>query len=282
MRMTIDSYKERAGRLDLRGINFDDFRIQPLDDDSLRCLEYMHDIEYHTSCYLRDLLLGPVHREPEITAFLSCWAFEEMWHGEAIADVLRAHGRGSGNDRVANLRQRTKAVDNRRLISHLIAANATGTAFVAVHMAWGAINEWTTQSGYARLSARAGHPTLRELLTRIMRQEGRHIDFYASQASDRLRSSAVARRLTRFALRRLWRPVGSGVMPETEVSFLVRYLFGGDEGRKAAERIDRQIGRLPGLEDLQLVSQAVASREPEQRRSMTFPTKTRSRLDEAA
>ena len=53
-------------------------------------------------------------------------------------------------------------------------------------MAWGAINEWTTQAGYARLSDKADHPTLRELLKRIMRQEGGHIDFYASEATRRL------------------------------------------------------------------------------------------------
>ena len=54
MRTTIDSYKSRAGRLDLEGINFDDFRDQPLPADALRSLRYMHDVEHHTICYLRD------------------------------------------------------------------------------------------------------------------------------------------------------------------------------------------------------------------------------------
>ncbi len=33
---------------------------------------------------------------------------------------------------------------------------------------------------------RAGHPVLTELLGRIMRQEGRHVDFYATEATRRL------------------------------------------------------------------------------------------------
>ena len=74
MRTTIDSYKARAGRLDLDGIEFGDFRDQPLAPDALRSLRYMHDIEHHTVCYLRDLLLTPAHRDPAITSFLSCWA----------------------------------------------------------------------------------------------------------------------------------------------------------------------------------------------------------------
>jgi len=36
--------------------------------------------------------------------------------------------------------------------------------------------------------------------------------------------------MTRFALKHLWRPVGSGIMPKEEVGFLVDYLFADDEG----------------------------------------------------
>ena len=103
MRTTIDSYKSRAGRLDLEGIDFDDFRDQPLPADALRSLRYMHDVEHHTVCYLRDLLLTPAHQDPAITSFLSCWAFEEMWHGEAIGQVLQAHGEEAGAPRIAAL-----------------------------------------------------------------------------------------------------------------------------------------------------------------------------------
>jgi hypothetical protein len=128
---------------------------------------------------------------------------------------------------------------------------------VAVHMTWGAVNEWTTQAGYGRLAAKAKHPVLSELLRRIMRQEGRHIDFYAFGARERLVDSVTARRLTRFALRRYWAPVGTGVMPEPEVKFLVNNLFGDAEGLAAARRIDRAVERLPGLEGLHLIEAAV-------------------------
>ena len=84
-------------------------------------------------------------------------------------------------------------------------------------MTWGAINEWTTQAGYSRLAKLAGHPTLSELLRRIMKQEERHIDFYAAQAGRRLADSRAAQRLTRWALRRFWAPVGTGVVPDREV-----------------------------------------------------------------
>jgi hypothetical protein len=257
MRTTIDSYKSRAGRLDLVGIDFDDFRDRPLSADALRSLRYMHDVEHHTVCYLRDLLLTPAHQDPEITSFLSCWVFEELWHGEALARVLEAHDEVAGAPRVAALRQGRRRREVLTM-STLATAAFAGRAFVALHMTWGAINEWTTQAGYARLSETAGHPTLRELLRRIMKQEGGHIDFYASEATRRLAQGVRAQRLTRAMLSHLWRPVGSGVMPRGEVGFLVQYLFSGDKGTEVLERIDRRIDRLPGQEGQHLLTRAMA------------------------
>jgi rubrerythrin len=258
MRTTIDSYKSRAGRLDLEGIEFDDFKDQPLAADALRSLRYMHDVEHHTVCYLRDLLLTPAHQDPEITSFLSCWVFEEMWHGDAIGRVLEAHGEEAGAPRIAALRHGRRRRQALTTLNTIASAAFAGRAFVALHMTWGAINEWTTQAGYARLADTAGHPTLRELLRRIMKQEGSHIDFYASEATRRLADNTRAQHLTRFALSHWWRPVGSGVMPRREVDFLVSYLFEGDKGSDVLERIDRRVDRLPGQGNLHLLTRAVS------------------------
>jgi rubrerythrin len=258
MKTTIDSYKARAGRLNLEGIDFDDFRDQPLSPAALRSLRYMHDVEHHTVCYLRDLLLTPAHQDPEITSFLSCWVFEEMWHGEAIGQVLEAHGEEAGAPRIAALRQGRRRRQAMSAFSTIGSAAFAGKAFIALHMTWGAINEWTTQAGYSRLSEKADHSTLRELLKRIMKQEGGHIDFYASEATRRLSESPKAQKLTRFALKHFWRPVGSGVMPNEEVGFLVKYLFDGAEGNAMAARIDKRVDRLPGQQDLGLLQSAVS------------------------
>jgi hypothetical protein len=184
--------------------------------------------------------------------------FEEMWHGEAIGQVLEAHGEQAGAPRIAALRHGRRRREAITTLSTIASAAFSGRAFIALHMAWGAVNEWTTQAGYARLSEIAGHPTLRELLRRIMKQEGNHIDFYASEAARRLSASAKAQRLTRYGLKHLWRPVGSGVMPQREVSFLVGYLFNGEKGRQVLERIDRRVDMLPGQQDLHLLTRAVA------------------------
>ena len=260
MEFDLADYKRRTARLVVDDLDFGAFRDAPLDPEALRCLRYMHDVEYHTVCYLRDLLLTPAHGDPVITAFLGFWVYEEYWHGEALAAVLAAHGEPAGEPRVEAVRRSLGWRDRVRPLTTTLGATLAGRDFVAVHMTWGAINEWTTQAGYGQLARRAGHPLLAELLGRIMRQEGRHIDFYASEAERRLAGSAKARRLTRLALRRLWRPVGSGVMPPAEITFLTEYLFGDDEGRDVARRIDRRVDRLPGLDGLHLLEGVVAPR----------------------
>src|SRR3984885_10262836 len=221
MRTTIDSYKSRAGRLDLGGINFDDFRDQPLSPDALRSLRYMHDVEHHTVCYLRDLLLTPAHQDPSITSFLSCWVFEEMWHGEAIGRVLEVHGEEAGAPRIAALRHGRRRRQAASTLSTIASAAFAGRAFIAGH-----------------------------------------IDFYASEARRRLGDNPKAQKMTRFALSHWWRPVGSGVMPKPEVGFLVNYLFDGTKGAELLERIDRRVDRLPGQNDLHLLTRAVARLSP--------------------
>jgi hypothetical protein len=46
-------------------------------------------------------------------------------------------------------------------------------------------------------------------------------------------------------------------MPDDDTRFLIRELFGDDEGRKVAARIDRRIDRLPGLDGLGLMAGAI-------------------------
>ena len=254
MKLTIDDLRERTSRVEIDDLDLDSFRDNPLDESTLRCLRYMHDVEHNTIIYLRDVLVTDAHFDHEITSFLTFWAFEEYFHGEAIGRVLEAHGEAGSDERVPSKR-RPSLHDRIVPIGTMVASHLTRHV-PTVHMTWGAINEWTAQAAYGRLAAKAGHPTLSSLLHRIMKQEGRHIDFYASQATRRLEGDEWAQRITRWTLRRFWTPVGAGINDPADVRFMAAYLFGDEDGRKAASRIDRCIDRLPGLSGLGLVAQS--------------------------
>ena len=264
MSFDVDRYAADAAPVRTDDLDFGEFRRRPLPADVLRCLRYMHDVESHTVCYLRDLLLTPSHRDPAVTTFLTAWAYEEHWHGVALGRVLAAHGETSGHDRVGEFRKRLPWRD--RFGPYLSAAGAAvaGNDFVAVHMTWGAVNEWTTAAGYDLVAAAADHPVLTELLARIKQQETRHIAFYATEARRRLGDSRRAQVLTRWALRKLWAPVGSGVMPAEETEFLLRWLLQGVAGDAAVRRIDANVASLPGLDGLRIFADALRARVPDE------------------
>jgi hypothetical protein len=252
----IAAYSVTAQRVIDDDIDYTAFQRTPLSDSALRALQYMSDVESHTICYLRDLLVTPSHQDPEITTFLTMWAYEEYWHGEVLDKVLAAHGRNVGPDRIRRVRLAQGLGDRLAPIYQALAANIVGEDFIAVHMTFGAINEWSTHAGYGQLLTKEDHPELAKVIGRIQRQETRHVAFYTTQARERLERSRKARIVTRFVLKTWWTPVGSGIMPQAETAFLLSYLMGGAQGTRVVRQLDEKIHRLPGLTGLQLVSRA--------------------------
>src|SRR4051812_41249017 len=104
MALDLDTYKRLVAPGDLDDLDLESFREQPLDDSTLRCLRYMHDVEHHTSCYLRNLLNTRAHHDPDVTTFLTLWSYEELWHGEALGRVLAMHDEPGGTSRVRSMR----------------------------------------------------------------------------------------------------------------------------------------------------------------------------------
>jgi hypothetical protein len=79
----------------------------PLSQGELFCLHYMMDIENHVPLYLSHLLVTRACMDPILTAFLACWNYEELWHGEILGKLLNLYGIEFGTqDRIANVRAR--------------------------------------------------------------------------------------------------------------------------------------------------------------------------------
>jgi rubrerythrin len=264
----LDRYLRNSKKVDLSEIEWDDISNHPLTDGDVMCLHYMMDIETHTVIYLRDLLATRAAADPQITAFLSCWVYEELWHGEAFSDFLRLYGIEEPIEpRLPDGRSPlpTRANRWRELRVSIGVGNGLGIVptmigsrlardFVAIHMMWGAVNELTTLTGYYALIRRSDHPVLHQLLRKVIQDERRHFAFYRAQAKARMERSRGARMMVRWMMKNLWTPVGAGVKSEEEVDALGLYLFGdGPEGREHAIGIDETIAAVPGLEGLTLI-----------------------------
>jgi rubrerythrin len=264
----LDRYLRNSKKVDLSGIDWDEIPKHHLSDGDVMCLHYMMDIEAHTVIYLRDLLATRAAIDPQITAFLSCWVYEELWHGEAFSDFLRVYGieepieprlpdgrtpMPTRPNRWRELRVKI-GVGNSLGIVPTMLGSMVASDFIAIHMMWGAVNELTTLTGYYALIRRSDHPVLHQMLQKIIQDERRHFAFYRAQAKARMERSPRARKLVRWVLSTLWSPVGAGVKTEEEVDALALYLFGdSEEGREHARGIDRTIAEVPGLEGLTLL-----------------------------
>src|SRR3954447_18329880 len=209
MSFDLDAYRRSVTPVRIDDLDFGAFATRPLTLATRRALRFMHDVESHTVCYLRDLLLTSAHQDPRITTFLTMWNYEEYWHGVAIARILEAHGEPAEDERIGPMRARLGWKDRVSPLTSALGSTLLGPDYAGLHMAWGAVNEWSTAAGYDRLATREGHPVLSTLLSRITRQETRHIAFYATEARERLARSRSAQKVTRLALKYLWAPVGS-------------------------------------------------------------------------
>jgi len=237
-----------SGRVDLSDIDWSEVPRHPITPEALRTLRYFLMTEGSTVFYAKGLMqTQAIHREPEFAPFLCVWMYEEEFHGRAFRKFLEAYGqridpgyrgemflgRGAG-ERIQEVGQNALSV-------------LFPEAWPAVHMVWGAIQEYTTYSAYQALIDRVDHPVLNVICQRIMKQELKHYAFYNTHAKRRLQASPAAQRLATTALKLAWVPVGQGMCSEDDACHAIRFLFDGLEG-DAIRSVEAKVQTLPGLE----------------------------------
>src|SRR2546425_5408995 len=262
MSFSIERYKEESKKLDTSGIDWQAVTASPLSKGDLFCLHYMMDIENHVPLYLSHLLVTRACMDPILTAFLACWNYEELWHGENLGKLLNLYGINfDAQERMANVRANLGFQNSVSILSTM-AGSWMLKGFSAVYLTIGAINELSTLTGYEALIRKSGHPVLKDLLSRIIKDERRHFAFYYNSAKEWLSGNERAQKLDRWILDRLWVPVGRGVKRQEEVDSLALYLFDDEQGEEDLLALDGKIGKLPGLAGIELMSRALyAARE---------------------
>jgi hypothetical protein len=257
MSFSIERYKEESKKLDTAGVAWEAVTASRLSKGDLFCLHYMMDIENHVPLYLSHLLVTRACMDPILTAFLACWNYEELWHGENIGKFLNLYGiEFDAQDRIANVRANLGLKNSVSLMSTM-AGSWLLKDFSAVYLTIGAINELSTLTGYGALIRKSGHPVLKDLLARIIKDERRHFAFYFNSAKEWLTDNEKAQRMDSWMLKRVWVPVGQGVKKLEEVDALALHLFDDEQGEEDLLDLDEKIGKLPGLSGIKLMSKAL-------------------------
>jgi hypothetical protein len=75
----VEKYVRRSRKVDISDLDLSRTADYPLTADEIRCLTYMMDIEGHTIVYLKSILNTCAIRDPQTTAFLSCWLMKNFF-----------------------------------------------------------------------------------------------------------------------------------------------------------------------------------------------------------
>jgi hypothetical protein len=241
----LERYLCSSKKVDISDLDLSKASQYPLTQDEVHCLTYMMDIESHTVIYLRSILSTCAIEDPDTTAFLSCWAYEEFFHGRTIGRFLAACGVEFGRARIAEVHAQTAFTEWLKDMGASLICQFS-RHFHGAYLTYGAISELSTVEGYGVLAARTQNPILAEILRRLAKDERRHFSFYYNKAKLQLQERN-AQRLTTFIIQHFWLPVGGGVKSDVEVNWILNYILRGQEGERVAQRIDATIAKLPGL-----------------------------------
>ncbi len=242
----------------LKTIPWDKVKDHPLDPALIPTLVYMRDVERFTSLYNDELARTPTGKDPAIKRFMERWSTEETTHGELFNRFL-LEADFPTSDHWFEEAKKTIPLSY-RISSQIVPriTNLFGHHFTAVHMTWGAIHELSVLNGYQRLWTLAKHPVLEHILRGIAREEAMHAFFYWSVARVKLTQSDFRQRLAKFIIEKFWTPVGQGSKRAHETNAVIQTLFSGVDGLELIhQRVTKRIQQLPGLEELQKVTNHV-------------------------
>ena len=221
----------------------------PLRPDEIEWLTFATQVEWGTEHYFAVL---DISDDPLVHRFLRIWLEQEVVHADLLRRFLAAHGAQVGPVHTA---WRKRAARWRGKQINRIARRIVGDDFFAVHMAWGSVNELSTQRFYGVLRSGTKNPLLREILRDVMAQEAMHYAFYRNVAIRRLTGNQRAQRIVRWALARLWSPVGVGLRSRRDADRIIAEVLGPHPD--VAVQMDAQIDRMPGLSGLGLASRSL-------------------------
>lgn len=239
-------------------IPWSEVKKHPLDKKFIPVLLYMRDVETLTDVYHSELRRTPTGKDPVISKFMERWGVEEITHGEVINRFLNEAGFETADRWQDNLRKGVSKIYHANMYVTTLLTKLIGRKFTATHMTYGAIHEMTAAQSYRRMIELADHPVLTHILKAIIREESAHTQFYSSVARLELKNCSVSRKLSRYVVDHLWKPVGQGSIPKKKTDYAIATLFSGREGLDWIDKtVTQRVSELPGFSDVSRINNVI-------------------------
>jgi len=251
-------------RVEIDDLDWETARRIGLTKQEIESLHYFADIESQTVHYFLEVAKLKVSRDPELLTFLTMWNYEEYFHSYAILRLMQECGVPveSATDRAQTIRAGARLKAKLEDLAQVMISKLMPKTFVALWMFWGSLQECLTTQAYEELANTTKNPVLEELCRRIAKQERRHFAYYFGQAKKKLEGQKFAQRFVRWIANKFYAPVGGGVKTDEEGARLVAQLFPGDRIFEVMGYIERKMGMLPGMTDLECATRWAAKVQP--------------------
>jgi hypothetical protein len=229
--------------------------------DLAEALRYVQRRAAGTTSWLSHVLVTATHKDARVTAFLSTWAYERHWLGDAVGALA-----GGGPAPALRRGLATRLRDRFGPLREAVVTNLHGRAITAVHMTERLVDGWVVDAMLERAQHLAPAAVAADLATvrAAIARQGR---FFAESATEALSTSRAARALVRHRLRKRAWPLGAEREPAAATAEALRTLFGAD--RAWAAEIDLRVDALPGLAGLGLMRRT--ARRPGRRPVLPLP-----------
>jgi hypothetical protein len=152
-------------KVDIGDLDLSQAPCYPISDEEVRALTYMT----RTIVYLRAILTTCAVEDPQTTAFLSCWAYEEFFHGQTLRQFLNAVGVATSASSIAEVQKATPFLEGLKELGSSVLCRFS-SHFHAAYLTYGAISELSTLEGYGVLARKTQNPLLAEIVRRWPRR----------------------------------------------------------------------------------------------------------------
>lgn len=237
--------RHARGRID---VNHD--AVDPFDAITAADLAFLWRLDSAGLSETRAILSSWTGNEARITAFIATWAFERMWLGRAVHDLLSAVGEVPEPRGRLHLGARAREVWIERLMPMVAppVAAVLGEATTSGHMIRMALQEASLRAAYAEMLPRLEGEAHR-VVEEVVAQRATFVDFFHQEASARIARSGKEARAARLALIG-WEPLRVVGVPDPDEQRALGNIFITADARarlRAAQQPTRDLLRGIGL-----------------------------------
>lgn len=184
--------------------------------------------------------------EARITAFVATWAYERLWLGHAVRDLLTADGSPLPEPlRRASLGARARGFYVERGLPFVapVWTSIVGESVTVGHMARLAIQETALQAAYSALLPRLDGEAER-VVAEIIGRRDEMIRFFSLEATARISRSPQEARMAKLFLAPSWKPLRIVGVPDGDEARAMASIFRTPEDRARLASADRPIREL--------------------------------------